>query len=362
VTLTTNRVFAYDRGGQRRIDEITSLVSVDWSRVRDDRSTCEIKIADAAPQAKLLGLLSTGRHEIVVFRNGERVWEGPITNIAYEGDGMEISCQDVTWYLYKTIMRAKYSSAHPNVETVIKRMARIIRAELARKEAIAPGVNVVPHLRTYDHPDTDAKTAMVTEKYELNVWEHLDNSAAKQGIDYTTVGRSIIIWDTSRSIGQTRTLVRTDFLGEPRLTEYGAELTTIAASTDGKGVYGISGGVDPFYGEIETLFTAYDEDSDEERPSQKELQSQSERNLRGRNPAPVMLRIPDNTQLVLNETLRMEHLVPGVHMPLRIAHPVRTFSQMEKLSTVKVREDGDGEKISVTLSPAAQADEDEGDD
>jgi hypothetical protein len=354
--LRRNRVFAYDRGGERRIEEITSLISVKWSRVRDDRSACTIIIADARQQAKLLGMLSTGRHEIVVFREGERVWEGPITNIVYVGDGMEFTCTDITWYLYKTTMRAAYSSAHPRVETVIARMERIIRAELARKEAIAPGINVLEHLTTFNH-STDARTAMVTPPYKLNVWEHLDNAAAKQGIDYTTIGRRLMIWDTSRSIGQTRTLTRSDFQGNPRLTEYGAELTTIAQSTDGEGVYGQAGAVDPFYGEIETLFTAYDEESDEERPSQAELQSQAVRNLKSRNPAPVMLRIPDNTQLVLNETLRMEHLVPGTYMPLRLAHPARTFTQMQKLSTVVVEESGEGEKISVTLSPASASDE-----
>jgi hypothetical protein len=359
-TITGHKVFLYDRGGKERIDEIIHVSKLIWTRIRDDISTATVIIQlDAAGiQNALLAQLEPGRLEIVVFRGDERVWEGPITRVKWGSSAIEVYARDIMHYADRTIMRAGYSSAYPRKESVIQRAARVARAELARKEAINPPINVVPFITTVDFP-TDAGTSRVTLPYEMQLYEHIDDMAAKGGMDYTVLGRALLLWDTSRSLGQTPKMGAGDFIGEIELNSYGMELATYSASTDGKGNHGAAGnGNDPYYGEVEILFTAYDEETDDGPvPSVEELRSQAQRNQSGRNPTPVMLRIPDNSAIDMTGAWEMEHLVPGIYVPLEIEHSVRTFSQMQKLSKVTVTEDPSGETIQIVLAPASKSDD-----
>jgi hypothetical protein len=327
--------------------------------VRDEISTATVVIQlDAAGiQNELLRGLDAGRLEIVIYRGEDRVWEGPITRVAWKATTIEVSARDVLHYAARTIQRKGYSSAYPVRESVIQRAARIMRSELGRKEAIAPGINVLPHLVTHDYP-TDAGTSRVTLPYEMYVFEHLDDMAAKGGLDYTTLGRGVHLWDTSRPLGQTPKMGRGDFIGEMEVTSYGLELATYSASTDGKGNSGDAGGEDEYYGLVELLATAYDEETDDGPvPSVEELRSQAQRNQSGRNPTPVIMRIPDNSAIDMNGAWEMKHLVPGIYVPLEIDHPVRTFSQMQKLSKVTVTEEPAGETIQIVLAPASKSDD-----
>ena len=46
----------------------------------------------------ILGDLRTGRHEMVIYRGDDRVWEGPITRLAYRPGEVEIDARDVMFY------------------------------------------------------------------------------------------------------------------------------------------------------------------------------------------------------------------------------------------------------------------------
>lgn len=95
--VTKHRVFVYDRGGVNRIDEITKLARVKWGRVRDDISQAEVDISAAScdAQSGLLGGLEPGRHELVVYRDDKRVWEGPLTRMTYARTGIQMYAKDV---------------------------------------------------------------------------------------------------------------------------------------------------------------------------------------------------------------------------------------------------------------------------
>ena len=212
----------------------------------------------------------------------------------------------------------------------------------------------------------DAGTAAHTLPHEMTVFEHIDNFAQRGGLDYTVVGRKIIFFDVRTKIGQTPMVTENDFLGEVIITQYGMELATRVEHTDGKGHFGAAGGIDPYYGEWETLYQAYDEDAErdgDEPPSVAELESQAQRTYAQSKYPPLVVRVPDNTTLNPEGVLKIEDLVPGVHIPLTATLPGRTLSQMQKLDSMTVEEDSStGEQVKVVLSPAPGAhymDEDE---
>lgn len=353
--------FLYDRGGTRMLGPLGKLSRVQWERIRDDVSSATIDIAARhADCDKTLGLAATGRSELVVYRENERVWEGPVTHVTRQGNSVQIQARDVVHYVYRTIMKSEYNNAYPYIGTATARMDRILRAELARMEAQDPPINVVPFLNVHEFAD-NAGTSAHTMPFEMTVFEHMDTLAARGGLDYTAVGRAINIWDVHHPIGHTATVSESDFLGDVIITEYGMELATYSAITDGKGRAGEAGGPDPFYGLVEILDTAFDETNGEEwdaeagpqePPSIAEMASQAARVLAGRNPTPVVVRVPDNSTLNPDGVLSISDLVPGTFVPLVANLPGRYLNQMQKLDKVTFEENPEGETIQVTLSPA----------
>lgn len=353
--------YLYDRGGANRLLELRPPVQVTWQRLRDDVSAATVQLA--APQCiQDVSKIEPGRHELVIFRGSQRVWEGPITLVRWERDVVTVEARDVMFYVQRLISKQGLNNAYPNVTTTVQRAKTLLAQELPRLEALDPPVNIAPHVVTYNHFD-DARTAKNTIPYQTTVFEDIDDLAAKSGIDYTVVGRSIVIHDTHIFLGRTPILSDADIGGNVIVTAYGSELATFAAVTGAEGIYGHAvasdrvdpvTGADPYYGIWEILDDAYDEEGSGAAPTLNELASQAVRNLSGRLPTPVTVRIPDGSSLLPTSAITLDLLVPGVQVPLVATLTGRPFSQMQKLDRLDVSETSAGEEVKVTLSPASE--------
>lgn len=347
----------FDRGGTIRIGPLDGVVRIRWRRVRDDKSEATVNLVAPSKEcvSSVLPKLEAARTELVIYRGSERVWEGPVNRVAWKRDEIEIVANDIVEYVDKTVMRSGYDNTYPNVTTVLSRMSTILNGELSRKELLSPPINVLPHVRIHSTPD-DARTARKTLPWEYTVFEHLEQLAWRAGLDYTTLGRSLMLWDThAEPFGRTQPVTAEDFLGETIITSYGSQTVTFAAVTDGMGNVGTAGGTDQYYGLIEILDTAYDEEKDEgEPPTSDEMASQAERNMAGRLPTPTVVRVPDGSQINPQSTaLDLEHLIPGMWVPLRADLPGKSLTQMQKIDEVRVEyRPGEGESFALTLSPA----------
>ena len=58
----------------------------------------------------------------MVFRDGVRVWEGPITRITYTTTDVEFEARDVMVYVYRRIMRQGYNDAYRITEREQRRV------------------------------------------------------------------------------------------------------------------------------------------------------------------------------------------------------------------------------------------------
>lgn len=357
-----------DRGGRTRIGEFKSPTSISYNRIRDDQSIATVKIdgSDVRRNQVLLDELSVGRHEICIYRGTERVWEGPITLATWKRDSVEVSAKDITHYLNRTVMKQSYSNAYPNITYCVDRIAGILANEIGTKESLTPPINVLPYVHTYVQAG-DARTTRVTLAGTSTVWQHLDDLAAKAGIDYVVIGRALHIWDTSRpALGSIRTVTENDFQGETYISAYGMELATQAFVSDGQGHFGSAGGVDDYYGEVDLLATAYDENGNSVLDDQQngvevtvdveELTEQAQRNLKGRNPVPYALHVPDGSAFRLDRGIGLDVLIPGVYVPVSATLAGRTLNQTMKLKEVKVLQDASGEQVTITLTPASNTD------
>lgn len=353
--------YLYDRGGMRRIGQVDPLTYVKWGRVLDDVSSAMVRTAYPSEEcAQVLKDIQPGRHEMVIFRGSERVWEGPITRLAYHSTYVEIEARDVIHYAYRTVLHNAYENNYPDIVTVVERVLNTLQ-ELQRKEALDPPINVLPYVTAFTHPD-DARTSRKTIPFESTLFEDMDSLAQYAGLDYTAVGRRIILSDTHTVWGKTQTVTEHDFVGEVVITLYGMDLATRGfvlgqePLDGGPTPVGSAGGIDPYYGEWEVLDTPYNEGG-EESVTQAALDSQAQRNISGKNPTPLVVRLPQNSTLNPAGILKISDLIPGVRVPLRATLTLREVEQMQKLKTVTVTEqEGSGETIQVSLNPASMND------
>jgi hypothetical protein len=368
-----HRVFVYRRGGKIRVGELTNLSYVDWGRLRDDMSTAKVIIEDwSVDCGELLARLQSWAYELVIYRdNGfttDRVWEGPITLPAWEKDKVIVHAKDVMAYPYRRIIKQAmndFGTSPTAGDPVTSRAARVLQNVLAPDDP-----NLLQYLTIIEHDD-DAKQYRSLPPYSRTAFEEIDDMASNSGLDYTAVGRRIILWSTKHRIG-TLPEFRDENLGSsPIVSEYGMSMANRYAVSDGNGVYGeavrpVPGSdetgeeIDPIYGEVEMLSSSWASDSDPEAGTYTEagletirasFRKYAERSIDDRYPPPVVVRIPDNTTVNPNTVISIQQLVPGVVLPLRSTGTLRVVESNQKLDSVKVVETAGKETVSITLSP-----------
>lgn len=370
----------YDRGGMNRLYALIEISEIQWERDRDGISEAHVYIdgASCAKQWDVLQAIQCKRHELVIFRGDDRVWEGPIFRIADEGDQVKIFAKDIAAYLEATMLSKVWDNTYNSqagITEVTTRLDGIIRHELVTSrtgraqgggtalieawESLDPPANIIDFFQVHHFP-SEARTAAYTQKFEMTVGEHLSSMARTSGVDYTVVGRALHIWDTSRSIGEIRTLTESDFFGSIIITDYGADHNQGSYVLGQEGVYGEAINTDglDYYGPWMDADNAYNEE-DTEAPTEAALNSQASRNVSGRSPVPQEVRIPQNSTVRLSDSLRVNDLVPGAKVPLRATLNARSQSMLQKLDHVTVTENASGEEVKITLVPGTKADEDE---
>lgn len=364
-----HRAFIYRRGGKVRVGEITDISVLDWNRVRDDISTAKVEVRGWGPDCgNLLKKLQSWAYELVLFRdNGysvDRVWEGPITLLTYERDRVTIHAKDLMAIPYRRIIKQKLSDAGVG-STVVDRAVRVLQNALAPDDP-----NILPYLTPLDDMNQSAKQYRTTPAYSRTAFEEIDDMASNAGLDYTVVGRSILLWGTKQRIGTLPEFRDEDLGSPPIVSEYGMSMANVYAVADGNGLYGEanrlnSEGKDPTYGLVEMLSSTWASDSATDTGSYTEegletiresFKEFSERSIADRYPPPMVVRIPANTTLNPDAVVSIQHLVPGVVIPLRSYGTLRTVVADQKLDSVVVTEEGGRETINITVSPFSRDD------
>lgn len=367
-----NRVYVYDRGGKVLRGEITDIRQLQWNRKRDDISEATLTLSGwGSDCGALLARTRCWINEIVIFRDGVRVWEGPITLMEFATDTISIQAKDVMAYPYRRIMRQGYNDSYQLVQGVQQGLHTVVERAMSimLNCLVYDDPNVIPYLTPIYTPD-DTRQSRVREDFSITAWGEIDDLAAKAGLDYTTVGRRVIFWDTHVPVGKLPEMRDGDFSASPIVTEYGMQTANVFAVTNNSGVYGLAtrlntDGTPNYYGFLEQISSAYGESTgavtdDVLTPAAlaelvETLNSQAERNIGGRYPTPLVVRVPDNSTLNPLLNLSINQLVPGVWIPLRATDTLRKVTQIQKLDFMQVNQDASGEKISVTMSPAPGA-------
>lgn len=373
-------VQVFDRGGQVYRGTIPNIELCRWNRRRDDIGSARIVITNFEDDVlPLLESLESWQMELVIFRkNGsetDRVFEGPITYIKDAYDSFEVQALDVMGYLKRRVIRQGFMDGYQLVNgvqvglrSVVERSGRIIKDALAYDDP-----NLIPYLTLIQTP-SDAKESRSVPDWSDQAQGVVDAFAQDSGLDYTTVGRRIVLWDTHTPIGRLPEMGTNDFLTAPTLTQYGMQAATLYAVTDGSGIAGIAtrggpDGITTTHGALEMVASAYGATegvsvdpstltADQIAQLEETFAQQASRNIAHRWPVPWEVRIPENSRLSPEATIGINQLVPGVWIPVRAKSRVRAIAQWQKLDQVEVTETPDGESVTVIMNPAPNGGQD----
>lgn len=372
----THRVEIYRRGGRVRVGQIRGIEQVEWNRLRDDISDARIVIKGwDIDCGNLLAQLHPWAYEVVIFRdNGQdidRVWEGPITLLTYESERVVIQAKDVMAYAYRRIIKQAMSDSG-NSPTAGRSV--VARATEVLQNVFAPDdPNVLAYLTVISN-DNDAKQYRSLPAYSRTGYEEVDDMAANAGLDYTAIGRAIVLWGTKNRIGTLPEFRDKDLGNSPIVSEYGMSMANRYVVSDGNGVWGEATRLDENdqdleYGLIEMLSSTWASDSTEETGTftqagieqvSESFAESAERSIDSRYPAPLVVRIPDNTKVNPDAVISIRHLVPGAAIPLHSVSTLREIRATQKLDSVKMVEVGGVETITITLSPFSRQDDETG--
>lgn len=261
-TCGTHTAEVWVRGGQTFVGDLTPLTYCRWERVRDDISTAQVNLPPTEC-CELLGDLRSVYHELHVFRDGEPVWEGPITRIEYEHDEVRVYAEDILFVAKRKVLAVGYDNSYPNIGYVMNRIDWLLRDQCYALDG--DPWKAVPHLHLLSPFNTGPRTSRAVAAYEMYVWQDFDKYAEDHGSDYTVVNRDIYYWDHGLNFKPLPDLDEAHLSQFPRLVEYGNELYTRGFVSNAKGYAGVAVAPSPWpetYTYIDSLTTNLDEDGD----------------------------------------------------------------------------------------------------
>ncbi|MEW2066630.1 hypothetical protein [Streptomyces sp. NPDC007346] len=361
------RAVIHWRGGARPFTSpgVSALTSVKWNRTLNDTGEAEISIAKGAAGARCCGLLGQVEpyaHELSLYRDTELVWQGPVTRVRENRDRFLIEARDMTEWLARTtnalvlrFVAATGATRRGPVQEIAETIIRLNMETglLASEPDWAKMLNYIvrdddPTEVSFEKDGTDN-----TSIWFVPILRIMDEELVPRGLEYTTVGRALILGRPRTTADPTQARLTLDHIaGDVEIIRDGlsaATLMWITNQTDQQisdTQFGASGVITSVYGRLDTLvrtqaegLTAYD------------LWQLARASFVGRHPAPTALSVPDGSTLAPSAPVTMRQLVPGVRLDVAATGMCIGVSQPYRLSDVDVAWTESGESVGVSLIP-----------
>lgn len=377
----TAEIWVWDRtwpggGRSRLVTQITGITNLYWERTIDDYSEARVRFrplkGDDCCGALVPAWDNKGKlirsgvwpwsHEIIIYRDGEPVWLGPIfsvdetVNPSESTDFIQINARDHLAWLDRRVLHTDL----PFGGTKPIDLVTIARAIIL--DAFAPDNLGITASNLPVYPLSGRKGNRTTRRFEARAGDEL-REVARGGIDFTCIGRQIIVKGVRRdpNVG-TPELRNRDFQAGVEIRIVGAEAATkgyaVGKPPDNPNAGtrppirtaiapGVpASGVDPFFGLIEALTNA------SETTSTDFLDWMAQELVDENMPPPRTLSVPAGSTLSPDANVSVHELIPSRHFKLTIKGTCASLSQYMRLSHVECTwEPNTPERIGVTFIP-----------
>lgn len=325
------RAVVRDRTGPEIAElEFTQL---DWDRRLNAVSEATVQIP--ARCCGRLANIEPWRHELAISRDGEEVWTGPVRIPASCTNGLVLKATDVLGWLQRRAIHEDHDwTPLPGIGAVPAAVELI-------EDGFGPDdPNVLKYVQSIGEGVVGGRSYLANSKYVIDALDDL----AKGSIDYTTIGRRIVVMPPGHELGKTVMVSCQHFSGEV-CTSLDGDATVTRAIVTGVGVTGVAGGIDPYYGLVERLV------DDDGIGRQSTADGAAAGLLLGANPPPVLVQPPQGSSLAPDTPICLSDLVPGVTVPVNVDCTCRTAVQDQRLAQLSVRVTNEGETIRPLLVP-----------
>lgn len=364
------------RGGalEKPVELMNHVSDVSWSRTLNDVSTAEVvlsKVSDSC--CRDLQDVHDWVHELSIYRNvqgtPQLVWQGPIQVIRIRRQTVVIEAADVFAWLDKLVntYRVTYNTAAPiqgnrRRGTIVYMAHNHLRLNLEQSSLSVPPD--YPGIMDYVVVREDGLPVISVEKdgsTNTAIWtEYLGEifrEWIKRGLTWTTVGRSIVF----RGFANQQTLPITrmsmdDFMGEVEVVRDGTSTATYGFATN-QSTQDISEGFTVGWGYSGTAYGRLDslvevnEEYETEAEAQTELRQAARREIAGRYPTPLVIRVPDGAQISPDAPITMDMLVPGERVDVFGDSYCIDVAQGFGIADIEGRWQDGREQISIGLIP-----------
>jgi hypothetical protein len=344
----TGGAFITDKCGFPTICSLDNILELEWDRRLDQPSEAIVKIGLGGgidgSCCECLAEVEPWCHELHITRNGTEQWCGPITKITYSYGQVVINAIDVIGWLGEKVPAADSTFAvATNLTDIAYGTANsIFNVAMIEEDAcfLAP-----ENFQAYPNAITGIRTY---KAYGATSLEYLDE-LAKSGMNYTTLGRLVILSGVTVQLTPLVILRDEHILGEVEFVKDG----TLAGNRyyvhykNDLGIPAVYTHPTPYcYGRIEKLLTA------DSITTVANAQAMAQAYAETTYIAPRTLEIPSGSRLHPDTPWKLEEMVCGARVDVQISGLCTDVEQSFTLNQMKLVENAsDGEQVLITLVP-----------
>lgn len=311
--------------------------TVQFSRAIDETSTAQVvvPIRDVSCCQFLSGVRPWA-HELAIVRDGVTVWEGPILTVVDSKNAgtITISARDLTAWFAKRRIPTSYSFVgNPQDLATIAETA-------IRDGMVVDDPNMLKHLQVFPtgvfaERAVAANTALIDDEIR---------SMVGNGLNFTTVGRRVILFGDNNPLATIAPLKSGDFLGDVPLQWDGLtsanDAVVLGEGVAGRylapgGTYGLLQSVTKVDGLLNTSGAV----------------GAARAIVAATFPPPLFLTPGSVGQLRSQAPVTLADLVPGVNSLLTVDGNCSRFSQLMRLEKVEVAWSMSTERVTPTFAP-----------
>lgn len=324
------RVIARDRFTGQEVVEL-DFSQLDWDRRLNDVSEATVQMPPGC--CGKIAMLRPWRHELSISRDAVEQWCGPLVVQPNCVSGVTIKAQDMLGW-------ASVRAIHNDHDWSMSDIGAVQAAVALIEDGYAPDdPNVLQYLTSFGTGVLGGRSYVANSKYVLDALKDL----AQGTLDFTTIGRRIIVMEKGWSLGRTPLLTCDHFQGDLCTTADGQAFVS-RGIVNGTGVTGTAGGLDPYYGLVERIV-------DNSAIGRQTTADQTASGLLSGGDVPLLVQPPQGSGMSPDTPVCLENLVPGVTVPVSIDCTCRSATQDMRLTQLKVSVSAGGETIAPLLSP-----------
>ncbi|MFR9675860.1 hypothetical protein [Streptomyces sp. TR02-1] len=331
------------RGEQVYASTFDGTRKVEWGRRLCETSESIVTVGKrlaGAECCRLLGRAQPWAHEMSVYRDGDLVWQGPLTNVRERRGDFILQAHDITaWAARRWVNRTVSEETKDIARHVEWLFASVIGDD---------GENILPYVQVRDAGIREPWAFKKFSRYALDELIRI----ADLGVDWTTVGRHMLIGpEADKNTPAQGQLSTNDFLSDLEIEVNGMAAATDVAAVGDEGKVGRVGGWTATWDRLQTLISVPGE------KSEARLRNIASTHVRQARPPLTVLRIPADAALSPTSQVEMRQLVAGEKFVITAAdfcRPVRVGMRLAQLQCTWEAGQGassGGEKVGVSFTP-----------